>query len=113
MAFKDLSHDLRHCQVLKNSLVMAELQVVKRWHQGQLIAGQTFTGLAHEDLFDMAMNAFTPQTKLEKRRLTEQALQIEISGLTDKFNLDRIQAADGFGALKGQHLEVVANRGDQ
>lgn len=78
-----------------------------------MIPGHTFTGLADEHIFDTPMNTFPIQAKLEKSRLTEQALQIEIRGLADELHLDLIQAADGFRALKGQYLEVVGNRGDQ
>jgi len=113
MALKDLGHDLRHRQVLENSLVVAELQVVQGRHQGQLITGQASTGLAHEHILDMPVNAFAIEAKLKKGGLAEQALQIEIRVLADQFNMNGIQGTDRLNSIKRQDLEVVANRRDE
>ncbi|MNT85960.1 hypothetical protein D3C72_2261940 [compost metagenome] len=64
-------------------------------------------------MFDSPMNPFTLQAKAQKCRLAEQAFQVEVRVLADQFNLDRIQATDGFTTVKRQHLEIIANRGDQ
>ncbi|MNE95125.1 hypothetical protein D3C80_1931740 [compost metagenome] len=92
---------------------MVELQVVQRRHEDQLIAGQAFAGLTDKHILDTPMNTFAIEAKLEKGRLTEQAFQIEVRLLADQLDRDRIQGAEGFGAVKRQHLEIIANRGDQ
>ncbi|MNN87172.1 hypothetical protein D3C81_2046860 [compost metagenome] len=92
---------------------MAELQVVQRGHQGQLIVGQASARFADQDIFNMPVNAFALQAKAQERRLTEQAFQIEVRVFADQFNLDCIQATEGFRTVKRQYFEIVANRGDQ
>ncbi|MNN23622.1 hypothetical protein D3C81_1370270 [compost metagenome] len=113
MALEHLSDNLRHRQLLENSLVVAELQVIQRWHQRQVIAGQAGTGLLHPNVFDTAMQPFPVQTEAQKRRLAEQALKIEVGVLADQFNVDRVQGANGYRGVKRQDLEVVTNRRDQ
>ncbi|MNL16192.1 hypothetical protein D3C87_1372210 [compost metagenome] len=112
VALEHLSDDLRHGQVLENPLVVAELQVVQRRNQGQVITGQALAGLPHQYVFDTAMKAFAIKTELEKRGLAEQALQIEIRVFADQFHVDRIQGADGLDTVKGEDVEIVTNRGD-
>ncbi len=113
MACQHLCDDLRYCQVLENALVEAELQVVQYRHQGQVIARQAPTGFAHVHVFDMPMDPFAAQAELEKRRLTEQTLQVEIGVLAEQFDTEGIQGADGFGAIESQYLEVIAYGGDR
>ncbi|VVO81760.1 hypothetical protein PS903_01802 [Pseudomonas fluorescens] len=112
MAFEHLGDDLRDGQALENPLLVAELQIVQHRHQGQVIASQATTRLPHGHLFDTAMNAFAIEAELQERRLAEQAFQIEVGGFTDQLDVDRVQGADGFCAVKGQYLEIVANGGD-
>ena len=108
---KHLRHDLRHRQVLENPLVVAELQVVQRRHQGQMVASQAFTGFPHRHIFDTPVNAFAIEAELEKCGLAEQAFQIEIRVFADQFHLDRVQSADGLATVKGRYLEIVTHRG--
>src|SRR5476649_2784099 len=89
-----LGDDLRHCQVLEDPLVVAELQIVQSRHQGQVITGQALARFTHEHIFDAPMYTLAIQAELEKRWLTEQTFKIEVRGLADEFNLDRVQAAD-------------------
>ncbi|MCY1556343.1 hypothetical protein D9M68_930820 [compost metagenome] len=58
------------------------------------------------------MNAFAVQTELEKSRLIEQALQVDVRVLADQFDMDGIEGAEGFGAVESQHLEVITNGRD-
>ncbi|MNJ45703.1 hypothetical protein D3C77_408110 [compost metagenome] len=113
VALQHLSDNLRHRQLLENPLIVAELQVMQGRDQGQLIAGQACAGLLHPNVFDAAMQPFPVQAEAQKRRLAEQALKIEVGVLADQFNVDRVQGADGFRAVKRQDLEVVTNRRDQ
>ncbi|MNP22488.1 hypothetical protein D3C76_1151610 [compost metagenome] len=78
MALKHFSYDLRHRQVLENPLVVAELQVMQRRHEDQLIAGQAFAGFADKHILDTPMNTFAVQPELDKGRLAEQAFQIKV-----------------------------------
>ncbi|MCY1458898.1 hypothetical protein D9M71_763210 [compost metagenome] len=112
MALEHLSDDLRHRQVLENPLIVTELQVVQRWHQGQVIAGQACAGLADPDIFDPPVDAFAIQAKLKERGLTEQAFQIEVRVLADQLDLDCVQGTDRFSTVKGQYLEIVVDRRD-
>jgi hypothetical protein len=52
VTLEHFGNDLRHRQVLENSLVVAELQVIQRRHQTQVVTGQAFTGLTHENIFN-------------------------------------------------------------
>ena len=70
MALQDFGDDLRHAVVLENSLVVAELQIVECRHQGQMVAGQAFSDLAHANIFDAPVNAFAIVAKLQISRLT-------------------------------------------
>ncbi|MCY1542284.1 hypothetical protein D9M68_780270 [compost metagenome] len=71
MTAEHLGDDLRHGQVLKNALVVAELQVMQDRHQAQLVTGQTPPRLAHTHIFDTAVNPLAIQAELEKGGLTE------------------------------------------
>ncbi|MNT06455.1 hypothetical protein D3C72_1411210 [compost metagenome] len=113
MFLEHLGNDLWHGQLLENSLVVAELQVVQRRHQGQLVTGQALTGVSDPHIFDPPMQAFAIQAKAQKRRLAEKAFKIKVGVLADQFNLDCVQAAEGFRAFKRQDLEIIANRGNQ
>ena len=98
-------------RLLENPLVVAELQVVQRRHQGQVIAGQAIAGLAHQHIFDTPMNAFAIEAELQKRGLAEQAFQIEVRVLADQFNVDRVQGADGFVPSKASTLKSLRTAG--
>jgi hypothetical protein len=64
VALEHLGDDLRHVHALKNPLVVAELQIVQRRYQGQVIASQAFARLAHQHIFDMPMYAFAIKAEL-------------------------------------------------
>ncbi len=70
MPLEHLGDDLRHCQMLENPLVVAELQVMQGRHQGQMITGQAFACFTHENIFQSAMNTFAIQAELKECRLT-------------------------------------------
>ncbi|MNC80430.1 hypothetical protein D3C75_1332130 [compost metagenome] len=59
------------------------------------------------------MQAFAIEAKAQKRRLAEKAFKIKVGVLADQFNLDCVQAAEGFRAFKRQDLEIIANRGNR
>ena len=113
VALEDLGNDLRDRQLLKDPLLVTELQVMQGRDQRQMVTGQARTGVAHPDIFDAAMQTFAIEAKLKKRRLTEQAFQINVWALADQLNVDRIKTANDFSATKGEHLEIMAHRGDQ
>ncbi|MNJ61880.1 hypothetical protein D3C77_576930 [compost metagenome] len=113
MPVEHLGDDLRHRQLLENSLVVAELQVMQGRDQGQVITGQAFAGLTDPNVFDTPVQPFAVQAELKERRLAEQAFQIEVRILADQLHLDRVQGTDGFSTVERQHLEIVANRGNQ
>jgi hypothetical protein len=112
VSFEDLGHDLRHRHLLENPLIVAELQIVQRGHQPQVVTGQAFAQFTRARIFDMAVNTFAVRAELQERRLVEQTLELEITGFADDLDTDGVQATDGFGAMKRQHLEVVANGRD-
>lgn len=113
VALEDLSNDLRDRQLLKDPLLVTELQVMQGRDQCQVITSQAWTGVAHPHIFDAAMQTFAIEAKLKKRRLTEQAFQIDIGALADQLQLQRIQAAESLTAVKRQHFKIMAHRGDQ
>jgi hypothetical protein len=111
--FEHLFDNLRHRKVLEDALVKAVLQVIQCRHQRQGVTRQSLTGFTHSHLFNTAMNTLTFEAELKKCRLAEQTLHIKIRALTDQLHLDRIQHTDRFKSIKGKHLEVIGNIGDQ
>ncbi|MOA70321.1 hypothetical protein D3C78_1991150 [compost metagenome] len=53
-----------------------------------MIVGQTFSRFARDYIFDMTMNTFAMQAELEKCRLVEQTLQIDIRVLADQIDVN-------------------------
>ena len=84
-----LDDDLRHRHVLVYPLVMPMLQLIKTWTQRQEITGHALAAVAHFDVIDKAMNAFTPQTKLQKSGVIEQAFQVDVPVVRNQFDANR------------------------
>ncbi|MNJ64710.1 hypothetical protein D3C77_606810 [compost metagenome] len=113
MALEDLGDNLRYVHVLENACVVAELQVMQRRHQGQLIVRQALARFAHRHIVDEPVKPFTAQAQAQEGWLVEQTFQFDVGVLADQFNAQRVEGADGFAALERQYLEVVAHRGDE
>jgi hypothetical protein len=112
MFVENRGDDLRHRQVLENSMIMAVLEEVERRYEANFIASQAFADIARRNVVDQAVNAFTARTELEERRLAEKIREVEVGVLADQINMNGVEGADGFSAGKFQHLEIVSNIGD-
>lgn len=103
---EDPRNDLRHRLMLENSLVGAVTEVRQTRYQAEVIARQTFPGVALTDLINLTMDTGTVRPQTQKRLTVQQAFEVQIRSLTDQFQLEAKGLADGFLARELKDLEV-------
>ncbi|MBB6155751.1 hypothetical protein HDC30_002975 [Pseudomonas sp. JAI115] len=74
--------------MLKNPLVDAVTEVGQTRHQAQVVARQTFPGIALPDLINLTMDTGTFRIEAQKRLTVQQAFEVQIRTLTDQFQLE-------------------------
>ena len=107
MVLEDLRDNLRHALMLKNPLVDAMPQIRQTRDKAEVIACQTFPGIALPDLIDLTMNTATLSIETQKRLTMQQAFQIQVRPLADQFQFEAKRLADGFPARELKDFEVM------
>lgn len=107
MVFEDMRDNLRHALMLKNTLVDAMPQIRQTRDKAEVIACQTFPGIALPDLINLTMNTATLSIETQKRLTMQQAFQIQVRPLADQFQLEAKGLADGFPARELKDFEVM------
>ncbi|MCY1558809.1 hypothetical protein D9M68_957770 [compost metagenome] len=93
--------------MLEDPLIHAVRQVGQLRTQGHVVTVQTLAGLALGDAIDQTMNAVAARREGEKRRLVQQAFQVDIRALADQFQFEGERLADRLAAAEFEHLQIV------
>ena len=107
MVLENLSDNFRHALMLKNPLVDAMPQIRQTRGEAQVIACQTFPGVALSDLINLTVNTATLSIKTQICLTMQQAFQIQVRPLADQFQFEAKGLADGFPARELKDLEVM------
>jgi hypothetical protein len=92
--------------VLEDPLIDPMPEVRQTWDKADVIARQTFPGVALPDLINLTVNTRALSVETEKRLTMQKAFEVEIGSLTDQFQLESKGLADGFRARELKHFEV-------
>ncbi|MNO91794.1 hypothetical protein D3C76_833480 [compost metagenome] len=107
LVFQHTGDDLRHAQVLKNTLVMAVGEIGEPGYQSHLIAGQAFSGIALGDLIDVPVNTGVVRTEAQKHQAMQQRIEVQVGPFADQFELDLIGPVQRFLGAEFKYLKVV------
>ncbi|MNJ58046.1 hypothetical protein D3C77_536610 [compost metagenome] len=76
-------------------------------YKGQAVARQTLTVTALSDVIDPSMNAVALRIEGQKSLKVEEAFEIQVRPLANKFHVEEVRPADRLLSAECEHLEIV------
>ena len=113
MVLEDLRDDRRHAFVLEDPLIDALTEVGQSRYETDLVARQTFPGIALTDPKNLTVNTGTLRIETQKRLTMQQAFELDVRPFADQFQVKTVGLADGFRARELKHLELILDAVDR